>query len=250
MSKTKKISISILIGSIGIFTFLNTSYAKAFLMGKNIKNDSMSERSKEFIKDQKDESELWNNANFMKRQEGEFTVVNVDDCFTINIPYQVTNQRKDAPCDFHIAVTRPKASIIAYVTDLPGAGLNEDSGVRLRRRKTDKYSEYSYKSNIGTYLIFKHKVSAFERNAFLAHEGKLLVVNVIALVPDDLTNDFHEMLNSVQFNPIPTVVQTEVENNSEAIDAEIKDEDLNNNEPSGTTAKELLNTTDGTSHNQ
>ena len=195
----KKLVLIILVLSIVVFVILQTSFVKKLLTGKNISNDKLSDRSKNFIEKQKKENPLWNNADLTKKGPQEASIIDIDGCFTITVPFKIVVTRKDDICNFHILVDRPKANIIAYTLPFHQSSLDDEPGVNFRRNKKDVYDEYSQKIGDRTFLIFKRKGGTFERNAFFVHNASLLVVNIKALTSKDLTKDFHAMLNSVQF---------------------------------------------------
>lgn len=194
----KKIALLILVLCILIGAILMLPGVQKILAGKNVRTDNISRRSKDFIEDQKIESEKWRNADISKKGKVEPTTIDVDGCFTITIPFKIAFTRKDTTCDFQINTERPKAKIIAYLIPITIQTLDDDSGVRMRRADKDTYKEYSKIYNETRFIIFQKKTGAFERIAFAQFGQKMLVVNVEALTGDDLTTDFHAMLNSVQ----------------------------------------------------
>ncbi len=196
----KKIVFVILLISILIIGFLLSPYGQKLLAGKSLRTDQISDRSKEYIDSQKESNEMWKTTDLSKKGPAKATVFDVDGCFTITIPYNIIVTRKDKECDYQINTGRPKTTIIAYVNKSNVDSLDEDSGVRLRRSRSNEYQEINKKIGDRTFLIFKKKAGVFNVNAFYKTGSILLVVNMKGYTADDLSNDFYDMLSSVELN--------------------------------------------------
>lgn len=193
----KKIGFLILVLGIGVFAFLNSSYAKDLLSEKNISQDSVSDRSREFMESQGTSDPLWGNTQLEANETAGPTTVNIDDCFTIVVPYQIAIERKDGECNYHIGTQSPKANIITSLKPM-SRSFEEDTGITLRRTRSETYEEYSQTIGGRYFIIFIRNDSIYERQAFTQIGSNILTVSIEGRTAKDLTDDFHKMLESIE----------------------------------------------------
>ncbi len=168
-------------------------WAYEFMLGKKVTNENISERSREFIQSQKQGS-LLDDPN---KNSGPSTVGKAD-CFSFTIPWSVSIEREDGPCDWHYLTEKPKLNINVYTREISVTTLDEEPGIKLRRDRTTTYAESKIKSNGREFIIFHKKSGAYEINAFYLNRNKLFVLNILSYSSENLDEALKKILESVE----------------------------------------------------
>lgn len=162
-----------------------------------------SDRAKEFVKEQqKAGNSEWSNIDLEKaKRPGEITgsqIIDVDGCFTFDLPFPITMQKKIGECSFWFSIDSPKGQVTAYVKKTEIKSLDEDSGVYMRRTNSDKYKELAKNYGAREWLIFKSTSEGYEVSAFDLEGAKLFVLNLVSSTNEDLDAKFFRMLESLK----------------------------------------------------
>lgn len=164
----------------------------------------LSERSKEFLKNQQSQGKLdfggldSTGKKIEKVVGSEF--IDVGTCFSMTIPFPIVDDKDLGECFRQINVTSPRASINVYARDVSYSTLEEDSGVKMRRTEKNTYKEDKKTVNGKTFVIFKKTDAGYEKTALYLSGGKLIGINLLANINDDiLDKKFDDMLESVEF---------------------------------------------------
>jgi hypothetical protein len=158
----------------------------------------LSERSKEYLAEDKDGSALGKMYLGEKEELQVGKRVNVDNCFTLVVPFALKTERRDKKCDFYMAIEKPRGSITAYLNTEPSAGWENVPGISMRRQSTWSYQEKSITANGKAFLTFKQKEKGkYQRSAFYRTPTYFVVINLEGFTGDNLDKKFEEMLGSL-----------------------------------------------------
>ena len=167
------------------------------------KSNSLSERAKEFIQNQKKNPESqWYGVDLEKKRNAAINtpqIKQVGQCFSLDVPFPITDIKHMGTCFDRFATDLPKGAVIVYVQDSNVNFIDDDSGVHMRRTYVDKYDERNIKVGDREYLVFKLKNGGYERSAFYLSSGKLFVLNLLSDTNENLDKQFERMLSSVKF---------------------------------------------------
>jgi len=188
---------------IAVSIFLFAGVAGYFVLGefrqKPEISTELSERSKEYLAKDKDGSVL--GKMYLGEKEA-LTVgkkVNVDNCFTLTVPFPLKTERKEKECDFYMAIEKPRGSVVAYLNKEPSADWENVPGISMRRQTTWTYAEKSVSVNGMDFLTFRTKDEGkYHRSAFYRTPTYFLVINLEGYTGENLDKQFEEMLASVK----------------------------------------------------
>lgn len=138
---------------------------------KPIIGTKMSERSKEFLENQKhrEDSDLRSvNLERKRANESDFDSnrVTVMDCYSVVIPFPVADDRQHEPCVYYAILESPVGNVTTNLREVGYSSVNDAPDVVLRRGKKDQYREESFISNNRTYLVFTDIQTNVEKTAF------------------------------------------------------------------------------------
>ena len=194
------------------------AYYYASLQSRATYSNTLSSRSRRYIEAQKkNNNENWQGVNFESSEQNTVqttpqsrnTTVNVDNCFSIKIPFSVWLTRRRDQCNWQWGVNTPRATIRAYMrTDTSTPSLDELSDVKMRRLFKDKYVEEKVKVNDKTFLLFEEVTDTYEKTAFHLTNGKIFVLSITTPGKFDLDKQFLQMVSSIKFKPNITFMPT------------------------------------------
>ncbi len=170
-----------------------------------IQTDTLTERSKEFLEEQKSNNASdWRFARLEKGADEAGSFVGqrqkIGKCFSFVMAFRVHNPREDGECNWYFGIEKPRGFITAYMVDANGVKTPEQiDGVSMRKKFPEKYAEETKVVNGVTYLIFRGKSGVYEANAFALYNGKALTFNLITTSPDSFDKEFLTMLESIEF---------------------------------------------------
>jgi hypothetical protein len=162
------------------------------------KND-LSERSKKFIAEQSLAGDL-KYAPLTKEAKEDFKGqrVSVGDCFSFVMPYSVSNWRLEGECSGYYSFDRPKGSIVTYLENAVGSGIDQASGVGMRRMDKEKYEEREIKVGDNTYTGFIDKSGPFTITIYRRISDKTLIFTL--KLPEEDAQTLSNILGSLKFN--------------------------------------------------
>lgn len=192
------LSVIIIFAVIFFFSELNQ---KATIKG------SLSERSQEFIENQK----ISTRSSILKEVDltgptGEDTRdkrIGRDNCYSFIIPYRVAIKRFDDAsgniCYGRFTFDSPKGAIVAYITPKIVSSWEDIPAVIQRRRDTDEYYPEEQK-NLGgkNFIMFRLKDGSYEKHAFYYSPDYFFVFNLITKTNENLDRDLDKMLSSLE----------------------------------------------------
>jgi hypothetical protein len=185
----------VLVTGIGAFIY-HESQQKAVI------RTSLSERSKEYIKEQSRTNSDWEYLDFDGPQ-GEDTRnkrIGRKDCYSFVIPYRVTiHKEEEKDCMTRYDFDTPKGYIRAYISATSNTSLG-DLGPVLSRRSDTSYSEESKVVNGRQFLIFRLKGDTYESNVFALANGKYFAFIFSTKTNENLDADLDSMLSSLQLS--------------------------------------------------
>lgn len=197
-TKKKIISVCLLILLIGIVLTFFWQKEQSHL------NSTISERSKEFLKTQQAQAGgEWSGVNFKKDTSGTISkpeIKDVDNCFSIAIPFKIYDIHHNGPCFDQFFIDTPKGSITTYIRTVTTASLEEDSGVMMRIQNKDKYTSVKKIVNGKEYLIFHGNGDSYEGNAFYQRDHSMFVLNLISNTNANLDEYLFKMIETIKFN--------------------------------------------------
>lgn len=191
----------IIAGIIVIFVIGALIYFKE--SNKATTQKDLSSRAKEFLKTQQSKGNLeFGGVN----SSGKTAVVNssesvdVGDCFSISIPFEIQDNKNLGKCFDQITLSDRAGMVNVYSRDVSYASLDDDSGVKMRRGDTKTYKEDKKVIDGKTYIIFQNTSAGYEKSALYLSGGKLFSLNLVSSSGgDELDKKFLEMLESVRF---------------------------------------------------
>jgi hypothetical protein len=178
-------------------------YAYTELQQKTIISADLSPRARAYMKQrQGDDGSAWRTVDFNATPKPQRVEIAKSGCFKFTIPFSVKFEREDhdMECAGTYMLDNPRGSIVIFMEPNTNASIDDVSHVKLRRSRSEEYDEYVEKISDKSFVIFKNKNSAFERNAFYLSNGKLLVVNATIYGGEGNEQKFLEMLKSIRFD--------------------------------------------------
>lgn len=165
--------------------------------------NTISDRAKIFLKDhQAQAGNEWSGVNFKKDTSGTLLkpeIKDVDNCFSIGIPFMIYDTHHNGPCFDQFFIDQPKGSITVYIRKVNTSSLEGDAGVMMRMQNKEKYTSVKKTINGKDYLIFHASDDSYEANAFYQEGQSMFVLNLISNTNDNLDNKFYKMLQTVIF---------------------------------------------------
>lgn len=164
---------------------------------------TLSTRAKEYLHtDKREYNEDWRNVSFKEKYETDVSKkqVNIDNCFSIYIPFLISLHRPEGSCGHFFMLKEPKGTVVVYDRETEITSLDEETGVNFRRSVSKEYVEAKVTVNGRSFLTFKKKGESYEKTAFLLHTNKLFVITLSAVDSTGMEPNFMTILNSVQFD--------------------------------------------------
>jgi hypothetical protein len=123
-------------------------------------------------------------------------------CFTVTMPWVTRNQKSEnseTDCSFQTRVISPPGRLVIWARKTITA-VSEDSGVMMRRRETDTYTEKERQSAAyGKILQFQ---SEDELTLFFTKDGYIVSASWTNVVTDKLTeSDLNSLVESIMMTP-------------------------------------------------
>lgn len=167
--------------------------------------NTLSERSQQFIKTQQGTHSELDTADFTG-PTGEDTRgkrIGKDGCYSFVTPYRISSVREEKDseqneCFKRFSFDSPKGMFVVYIETRPISSWDDVGGVSFRRRKTDEYSEEMKTINGKQFLMFKTKDQLYEKNVFYYTPKYSLTFNVITKTNENLDKDVETILASLQ----------------------------------------------------
>jgi hypothetical protein len=168
-------------------------------------NTTLSDRAKEFIKQQRDtNNSYWQQSSVGKEVSAapNQADLSVGPCFRIHIPFPLKYNKLEGECLANLTTLSPDGGrIITYANKTNANSVDDDTGVKLRRSQKDEYTENREITGGKTFVTFQKKDGGYEKSAFYIYNGRLFVLNLIINGNPSVEYDqkFKEMLTSVEF---------------------------------------------------
>jgi hypothetical protein len=167
----------------------------------------LSSRADEYIESQKNiDNPDWEDLQVKKgnttASKNEGSIKN--ECFSFMVPFQVMSTRKGADCFVDVTIISPRGHLVAYQRKVSHANLEEDTGVTLRRKQRELYTESSHKVGNTIFIVFKKKPGdevIYEKTAFLKRD-ELFVITLSAPTNRSLDKEFESILKTITFTPL------------------------------------------------
>lgn len=191
----KKISIGILI----VFIVIVVSLIIFEKLQKPKISNTLSDRSKEFIKNQQvsDKGGEFNTLVGKKGEDFKGDRVKIGECFSFVMIYSVLSSRREGDCGAYFAFDRPRGSIVAFMEPASSDSIDQASGVSMRRQFKDKYDEKEYKIGEKSFVGFIDKTNIYSITIYHYVSGKYLVFTLNLPKEDDAS--LRELLSSLEF---------------------------------------------------
>lgn len=171
--------------------------------GKGTISPRISERSREYLQGRKDSNDTqWRRIEVDDTKDGTSqtgTTVRVDECFSIQVPFPMTEARRESECSYRIFLADPKGYIVVYRHDATAASLDDIPDVQMRRIYTDQYTETTETVGPAEFVTFRRSGTEYEKTAFLLRNGGIYVLSFIIPTNENLDGQFTRMLSSLRF---------------------------------------------------
>jgi hypothetical protein len=187
--------IFLLIGGIGLYWFEIRQSPEI--------SAELSDRAKEYLagRQTNTQTSLKNVAIVPDGATGvpERQMVTGGDCYRITVPFPVRDIKYRENCLASIAIERPKGRVVVYMEKIAKIGLENASGVSMRRMYPDKYEEDSVKLGNRTFHIFTNKESeAYEKTVYFIQPSYHLILTLTAYGADNIEPKLYDMLSSLE----------------------------------------------------
>lgn len=163
-------------------------------------SNTLSSRSQEYLKNRdetKDTSLRYVDLN--KKENTANKTHTVGTCFRFKIPFRVGITRLEKECEGYYQILNPSGRVLAYVDKSPGAQ-DQMSGIGMRRKMTDLYSEETKLIGKREFIIFTRKDAiGYDKNVYYHTPEWYMVLNLSGNTGDNLDTKLIEMLASVEF---------------------------------------------------
>ncbi len=164
--------------------------------------NSLSDRAKEFLQEQKTGNNSLSDINFKGRKIISQDI-SVEKCFSFHIPFSVRNVNTDNngnPCYRYISFDNPKGSVVIYRENAAGFDLESAPGVSLRRLKKDVYKEENFSINGHSFLVFRDTTKPYEKTAYTLVSSSYIITTLSVTDPEVPEEKFKMLLASIQAN--------------------------------------------------
>lgn len=166
----------ILVFVLVLFTFLPTY---------TIITDDISAEGRELIAKQKTTDSKWSNivtsqdnSSAVLMSETRVETMFENECFSLTSPIALRTVNANDGCNARISTSNPSGKIL-LARDTLTSSLDEHSAIKLRRSKSEKYSESRQSYNDVDYIIFeKNDTYKFQQSGFANIEGYLVAITL------------------------------------------------------------------------
>lgn len=162
--------------------------------------NSLSDRAKEFLQEQKTRNNSLTDIN-LKGRKIISQDISVEKCFSFHIPFSVRNVNTDNngnPCYRYVSFDNPKGSVVIYKESSSGLDLDSAPGVSLRRLKKDVYKEESFSITGHSFLVFRDTTKPYEKTAYTLVSGSYIITTLSVTDPEVPEEKFKMLLASIQ----------------------------------------------------
>lgn len=183
----------VLIAGVALYFYVD------FLNASHTQN-SLSDRAKEFLQEQKTGNNSLSDVN-LKGRKVISQDISIEKCFSFHVPFSVRNVNTDNngnPCYRYVSFDNPKGSIVIYKESAAGLPLENAPGISLRRLKKDTYKEESLSINGHTFLVFRDITKAYEKTAYMVSHDNYIIVTLSVTDPEVSDDTFKMLLSSIQ----------------------------------------------------
>lgn len=186
--------ILVLVGGVAGYMVLSTE--------KKIATDSLSDRAKEYIEDQKGGNDsLWRSVDLenSKANLPKSTLIAKEGCFSLTLPFRMKAERPEEGCSVDITTDEPMGLFVASLKEMSVSSLDDIPSVRLRREKTEEYTEETWNANGKAFLTFKSKDGTYKRNIFYVTPKGIFSMTLNINTNEDLDPKMKEALETLRF---------------------------------------------------
>lgn len=170
------------------------------LRQRAIISTTLSDRSKEYLKSRSEKNTEDTSLEYVdidKKQAQRNVEVTIGDCFSIKIPFQVTNTRfKKDECFGNFSIENPKGILVVYENKGKIGDFDQVPGVSLRRIKSSEYKEEKKIINNIQYVLFEKKGDTYEKIAFSYDSAAYFTASLIGYSNENLDDKLDEILAS------------------------------------------------------
>ena len=170
------------------------------LVNKPVIYKGISPRAQEYLsQNARKNSEPWGNFKIAtKEAEQNGLIREVNDCFSILIPFNVLKNKEEGTCNRYITFASPRGEITVYQAQT-STSLDENPSIIMRRANSSMYNESSEEINGRWYLTFKEVANNYKKAAFYQANDQLFVLTINVYADDNLDKVFSQMLSSVVY---------------------------------------------------
>ncbi len=168
---------------------------------------TLSSRARQYITDRENQNDnSWHGLNFagtryVKADGPTPGSYGIGDCFSIRIPFAVTDVKKLGDCFNQYTITKPKGLVVVYKDRGTYDSLDDITGITMRRQQPAMYKEESRESGGNHFIVFtKTDESTYEKSAFLLKGKSLYMVNLLSSQYPDSDAQFDHMLTSLSIS--------------------------------------------------
>lgn len=183
----------------GAFAFVAISIITFEFLQKPEFSSTLSQRSKEFIKNQSIGGGINKYAPLIaeKGEDTKSKTMTVGDCFSFVMPYSVFNMRQEGECNGYFAFNRPKGSIVAFMEEAINPTIDEAPGVLMRRLNPEDYEEKEIKIGEKSFVGFVDKRESYTITIYHLVSGKYFIMTLN--LPEEDEKSLKEILFSLEF---------------------------------------------------
>lgn len=167
-----------------------------------ISQGSLSDRSKEFLRQQQKapESDLFAAQLNATPDTTSIARLIAKGCFSFRPNMKIQQTQYGDNCSITVLTESPRVTVVAFLRKGSFATLEDDPGVKMRRLNADQYSEKTQKIKDNEFSVFRLKdESKYESSAFTLIKGSLFAVSITSNTNEDLDKKLQYIINSVEF---------------------------------------------------
>lgn len=180
----------LLVGGVGYIIFSSRSNVS--------KPNVISERGREFLKEQKlSDSTLWRNVVLDKKVDEAGQTISLDNCFSLTIPFVIKRVTSEEGC-VGIITLSSGGNIAIGRRVVAAPDVSESPDVKLRRSKPAEYSETGPSDLTSNFLVFGRVDAGYEKVGFLQKNDIYLTVSLVSSTNENLDEQFYKLLASIR----------------------------------------------------
>lgn len=193
MKKTSLIIGSFVVIILGVLGYMVLSAQK------HIGSESLSQRSKDFMKKQKlSDSAVWRNVVLDGKESSKKNQrLELDDCYGLTVPFPIKRSTAEEGCKATLFLD-PTGTITLWRRSMQISSLDEASDVMFRQRNPDRYSQEAVDFGKYHFLVFFSKQEGIERTAFLLDNNNYLSISFTKSSNEDEKEKFETLLKSLE----------------------------------------------------